>query len=83
MYPTLAINLLHKLHVQWPQLHYFTFALKISSDEKLLLLWVLFATTEYHETLLHPFQNALTVDFQSIANIVLQIISITNIFVRI
>ena len=51
--------------------------------KNLLLLWVLFATTEYHETLLHPFQNALTVDFQSIANIVLQIISITNIFVRI
>ena len=49
----------------------------------LLLLWALFATVEYHETLLHPFQNALTVDFQSIANIVLQIISITNIIVRI
>ena len=34
MYPTLAINLVHKLHVQSPQLHYFTFALKISSDEE-------------------------------------------------
>ena len=33
-YPTLAINILHRLHVQLSQLHNFTFALKISSDEK-------------------------------------------------
>ena len=51
--------------------------------KNLLLLWVLFPTTDYHETLLRPLQNALTVDFQSIVNIVLQIISITNTFVRI
>ena len=50
---------------------------------KNLLLLVLFATTDYRETLLHPLQNALTVDFQRTANIVLQIISITSTFVRI
>ena len=34
IYPTLAINLLHRLHVQSPQLRNFTFTLKISSDEE-------------------------------------------------
>ena len=34
IYPTLAINLLHKLHGQSSQLHNCIFALKISSDEE-------------------------------------------------
>ena len=32
--PILAINLLHRLHAQSCQLHNFTLALKISSDEE-------------------------------------------------
>ena len=34
IYPTLVINILHRLHRQPSQLHYFIFALKISSDEQ-------------------------------------------------
>ena len=34
IYPTLTINLLHRLHGQSSQLHNFIFALKISNNEE-------------------------------------------------
>ena len=56
VYPTLAINLLRRLHGQVSQLHNFISALKIKFIviKNLWMLWVLFTTTEKHATLLHP-----------------------------
>ena len=78
------LNILGVL-LDFPFLEYLLDSLKISNDEESFIAstfchnWL----SDYHKTPLHPLQNALTLDFQSISNIVLQIISLTNIFVRI